>query len=619
VHVQETSGNQPASAASKPAPGQPPLLIYDGDCGFCVYWARYWQRLTGDRVEYRPYQEVAAQYPDITQAEFQRAVQYIAPEGRASAAEASFLTLSHASSKGFWLALYRYVPGFAPLSEWAYAFTAAHRLAFYRVSLLLWGGDHQPPRYDLVSFLFLRLLGLIYLSAFVSFAVQAQGLIGSHGILPLAEFVNNVAARFGPERFYLAPMVFWLNDSDAAIQAVCWAGAGLSLLLVANVLPRLCLFLLFALYLSLVYAGQTFMTYQWDLFLLEMGFAALLMSFAIMPGILLLRWLLFRFMFMSGVVKLLSLDPSWWDLSALSYHFLTQPLPTPLAWYAAQLPPGLLKLATGTMFVVELVLPFLIFAPRRLRFVPAFGFLLLETLIFLTGNYNWFNLQTMLLCLPLFDDAALRSVLSSRLLRFLQPKPQASRPAVTAAVSAVALLLVFCSLVRMDLRFGGSPPEFARTLDGWFSPLNVVSAYGLFSIMTTKRREIVIEGSYDDVEWHEYEFRYKPDDLTRAPPWNIPHQPRLDWQMWFAALDNPQRLRWFWRFLERLLENEPTVTVLLASNPFADKPPIYVRAQFYDYTFTDSEEKAKGQWWNRQLLGQYFPAVHLKVPVKRDN
>ncbi|HEY6656589.1 MAG TPA: lipase maturation factor family protein, partial [Methyloceanibacter sp.] len=314
-----------------------PLLIYDGDCGFCVYWARYWQKLTGDRVEYRPYQEVAARYPDIPQAEFQRAVQYIAPDGRrASAAEASFLTLSHAPGKGFWLALYKHVPGFASVAEWAYAFTASHRPAFFRISLLLWGRNHEPPRYDLLSFLFLRLLGLIYLAAFVSFAVQEQGLVGSHGILPLAEFVNNVAARFGPERFYLVPMVFWLNDSDAAIQAVCWAGAGLSLLLVVNVLPRLTLFLLFALYLSLTYAGQVFMNYQWEAFLLETGFAALLLSVATTPGIFLLRWLMFRFMFMSGVVKLLSLDPSWWNLSALSYHFLTQPLPTPLAWYAAQ-------------------------------------------------------------------------------------------------------------------------------------------------------------------------------------------------------------------------------------------------------------------------------------------
>ena len=138
---------------------------------------------------------------------------------------------------------------------------------------------------------------------------------------------------------------------------------------------------------------------------------------------------------------------------------------------------------------------------------------------------------------------------------------------MTIVVNALALLIVFCSLVRMDQRFGGSPPAWARTVDGWINPLNVVSGYGLFAIMTTKRREIVIEGSYDGAEWHEYEFRYKPGDIMRAPPWNIPHQPRLDWQMWFAALDNPQRLPWFWRFLERLLENEPTVTALLEEEP----------------------------------------------------
>jgi hypothetical protein len=379
-------------------------------------------------------------------------------------------------------------------------------------------------------------------------------------------------------------------------------------------LPRLCLFLLFALYLSLFYAGQIFMSYQWDLFLLETGFAALLLSFATTPGIWLLRWLLFRFMFMSGAVKLLSGDPNWWNLSALSYHFLTQPLPTPVAWYAAQLQPGLLKFATGATFFVELILPFLIFGPRRLRFCAAFGILLLEFCILITGNYNWFNLQTMLLCLPLFDDAAVRTILPRRLTE-LEAKPQTPRPAVTALVSAVALLVVFCSLVRMDQRFGGSPPEFARVVDGWFSPLQMVSAYGLFSIMTTKRHEIVIEGSDDGVEWHEYEFRYKPGDVARAPPWNIPHQPRLDWQMWFAALDDPQHLSWFWRFLERLLENEPTVTALLERNPFADKPPSYVRAQFYDYTFAGSAEKAKSQWWDRQLLGLYFPAVRLKAPA----
>ena len=267
-----------------------PLLIYDGDCGFCTYWARYWQNLTGDRVSYAPYQEVAAQYPAIPLAEFQRAVQYVAPDGKiASAAEASFLTLSHARGKGFWLALYRRLPGFAAISERVYAFIASHRPVFHRLSLWLWGSDYVPPRFDVVCWLFLRAIGLIYLAAFVSFGVQAMGLIGSHGILPLPEFIDAIRSKFGAERYWLFPMVFWLSWGDSAIQAACWAGAALSLLLVFNVLPRLSLLLLYVLYLSLFYAGQDFMTFQWDLLLLEAGFLALLLSMAPKLGIWLLR------------------------------------------------------------------------------------------------------------------------------------------------------------------------------------------------------------------------------------------------------------------------------------------------------------------------------------------
>jgi predicted DCC family thiol-disulfide oxidoreductase YuxK len=609
------AGNEAANSDDKPGAGSRPLLIYDGDCGFCGYWARYWQKLTGGRVAYEPYQEVGAQYPTITPGEFRRAVQYIAPDGhRASAAEASFLTLSHARGKGFWLTLYRKLPGFAAISELAYAFIAAHRPAFYRVSLLLWGKDYGPPRYDLVAYLFLRFFGLIYLSAFISFAVQAQGLIGSHGILPLPDLVDAATSRFGWQRFFIMPMVFWLNASDVAIEAVCWAGAGLSVLLLCNVLPRLSLPLLFVLYLSLLYAGQAFMTFQWDTFLLEAGFLALLLSFAKTPGIWLLRWLLFRFMFMSGVVKLASGDPNWWNLSALSYHFLTQPLPTPLAWYVAQLPSGVLKFGTGATFFIELILPFLIFCPRRPRFLAAFGVLALQSCIILTGNYNWFNLQTMLLCLILFDDAALQKILPRGLIRLL-PEPAAhdTRPmAVTAIVGVVALLIVLCSLVEMVERFGGKPPAFAQMIDRFVEPLHLVSAYGLFAVMTTKRHEIVIEGSDDGVQWREYEFRYKPGDVARAPLWNIPHQPRLDWQMWFAALDDPRRLPWFWRFIQRLLENEPTVTALLERNPFPGTRPAYVRAEFYDYTFAGGEVAARGIWWDRRSLGLYFPSAHLK-------
>lgn len=613
--MEQASSSGQQDAVDARAGDARPRLVYDGDCGFCGYWARYWQKLTGDRVEYRTYQEVAAQYPDIPLADFQRAVQYFAPGGdRSSAAEASLLTLGHARGKGLWLALYRRLPGFAPVAERGYAFIAAHRPAFHRVSLFLWGRNYAPPRYDLVSLLFLRAFGLIYLAAFVSFAVQARGLIGSHGILPLGELVHAIRGSVGAERYFLMPMVFWWSASDFAIQAVCWGGAALAVLLVLNVLPRTSLLLLYVLYLSLLYGGQAFMTYQWDTFLIEAGFVGLLMSFSTRPGIWLLRWLLFRFIFMSGVVKLASGDPNWWNLSALSYHFLTQPLPTPLAWYAAQLPPALLKVAAASMFIIELGLPFLIFLPRRLRFAGGFGILLLQSCILLTGNYNWFNLQTMLLCLPLFDDAALRRLLPQQLLRLTpeQPDTDVSHPSVRLAVGAVALLIVFSSLVQMDQRFGGDPPAAMRAIDRLIEPLHIVSSYGLFAVMTTQRDEIVIEGSDDGVQWREYEFRYKPGDLSRRPPWNIPYQPRLDWQMWFAALDDPRHLEWFWRFLQKVLQNEPAVMELMQRNPFPDKPPLYVRAVFYEYTYADRAQKAQGRWWDRRLLGLYFPSVRLK-------
>jgi lipase maturation factor 1 len=592
-----------------------PLLIYDGDCGFCIYWVRYWQRLTGDRVTYAPYQEVAAQFPEISPAAFQRAVQYVAPDGKiASGAEAALLTVSHASGKGFWLTLYRRLPAFAAIAERTYAFVAAHRGALYRPCLWLWGRDYEPPRFDLVAWVFLRAIGLIYLTAFVSFGVQALGLIGSHGIAPLSDFAGAVQSQLGASGYWQFPMVFWLSQSDFAIRAVCWAGAGLSLLLIFDILPRANSFFLYVLYLSLFYAGQTFLGFQWDLLLLESGFLALLLSMATRPGIWLLRWLLFRFMFLSGVVKLLSGDPTWANLSALSYYFQTEPLPTPLAWYIHHLPQGVLTAATAATLFIEIVLPFLIFFPRRLRFVAAFGILLLQLVILLTGNYAFFNLLTMALCLVLFDDAALRKVLPRSLIRFVQLHVRDIQPRKIAsyAVGAVGLLIVYVGLAQLHAVFTSRISIPAAWLNEEIAPLRIVNTYGLFAVMTTTLPEIIVEGSDDAVNWREYGFKYKPGDVMRRPRWNFPHQPRLDWQMWFAALGTAQDNPWFSMFLQRLLENSPDVTALLGNNPFPGKPPVYVRALLYDYRYSTPEEKAAtGAWWVRQPQGIYYPATSL--------
>jgi predicted DCC family thiol-disulfide oxidoreductase YuxK len=595
---------------------QLPLLIYDGDCAFCIYWVRYWQRLTGDRVTYAPYQEVAAQFPEIPVAAFQRAVQYIAPDGKiASGAEAALLTLSQASGKGFWLTLYRHVPGFAAIAEGIYAFVASHRAALYRPTLWLWGRDYEPPRFELISWLFLRAIGLIYLTAFVSFGVQALGLIGSHGIMPLTEFADAVRSQLGSASYSRVPMVFWLDQSDVAIQAACWAGTALSLLLIFDLLPRLSLFFLYALYLSLFYAGQEFMGFQWDLLLLETGFLALLLSMATRPGIWMLRWLLFRFMFLSGAVKLLSGDPTWANLSALSYYFQTEPLPTPLAWYVHHLPHAVLTAATAATLFIELILPFLILFPRRLRFVAAFGILLLQVVILLTGNYAFFNLLTMALCLVLFDDAALRRVLPNRVTRFVQGYVTDIKPRkiVSVAVGAFALLIVFTGLVQLNAVLNSRISPVGSWVLGEIAPLRIVNTYGLFAVMTTTLPEIIVEGSDDGVRWRDYEFKYKPGDVMRRPRLNAPHQPRLDWQMWFAALGTGSENPWFSRFMQRLLENSPDVTALLAINPFPRNPPLYVRALLFDYRYSSPEEKkATGAWWVRRPQGIYYPAVALR-------
>jgi predicted DCC family thiol-disulfide oxidoreductase YuxK len=592
-----------------------PVLIYDGDCGFCAYWARYWQQLTGDAVRYAPYQQVAADYPQIELAEFRRAVQYVTPDGRvASAAEASFRTLSHAPGKGFWLALYRHLPGFASISERAYAFIAAHRPAAHRVSLLLWGRDHGPPRFELTVWLFLRGLALIYLAAFLSFGSQVTGLVGSQGILPLQDFLAAAAQRFATERFWLFPTLFWFDASDIALKGVCWAGALLSVLLLVNVLPRLSLALLFVLYLALFYAGQVFTNFQWDLLLLETGFLALALSTGSQLSIWLARWLAFRFIFMSGLVKVLSGDASWAKLAALRYHFETQPLPTPLAWYANQLSDNALRIATGATLWIELALPFLIFLPRRARFVTAWGFLALQVLILLTGNYNFFNLLALLLCLPLFDDAALSRVLPTRLVHALKNHIGIASPGIWARgwVAVYAAISVLVGTAQIISTLGRSPlskgiAEFAEIV----APLRVVNRYGPFANMTTERPEIVIEGSRDGEHWREYAFKYKPGDVNRRPSWNIPHQPRLDWQMWFAALGTQDQNRWFGQLLLRLLQNSPAVVALLARNPYSDAPPTYVRALLYEYRFADAQEKKQGQWWTRQLIGIYYPPVQL--------
>lgn len=468
--------------------------------------------------------------------------------------------------------------------------------------------------YELTRWLFLKLLALIYLAAFVSFAIQAQGLIGADGILPLAEFLAAAKAQLD-QPYWMLPTLLWFSASDAAILGLCWLGAGAAVALLAGLSARALTVVLYLAYLSLFYAGQTFMAFQWDLLLLETGFIAIVLAWHAPSGVWLYRWLLFRFMFLSGWVKLASGDPTWADWSALQYHFETQPLPTALAWYAHHLPDGVLHFAVGATFFIELVVAFLVFAPRRLRFAAAGAFVLLELLILATGNYNFFNLLTIALCVLLFDDRAIARIVPARLRERIKPAATSvlvKRTAVTfaALITALGAMSFWATAHRTSL-----PAPILAVLRA-VDPLHAANGYGLFAVMTTTRDEIVIEGTADGKTWKPYHFRYKPDALDRAPPWIIPHQPRLDWQLWFAALSNFQRQPWFIQFATRLLVNSPPVTALLAHNPFPDAPPEALRAQRYRYQFTTPEERPQtGHWWKREYVGPYLPSIALRPTI----
>jgi hypothetical protein len=530
--------------------------------------------------------------------------------------------LAEVPGRGRWLALYRNVPGFAPITELGYRLIAGHRGAASRVTRLLWGGVAAKPTYFFASSLFLRLLAFCYLAAFVSLWLQIDGLIGPQGILPADRYLEWVRARTGADRFWLVPTLAWLSAGSGMLHFLCGAGAVASVAVLLGLAPTLGLGVTWLFYLSLSSIAQIFLGYQWDALLLETGLLAVFLfppswRLRLVPSRppsemvrRLLLWLLFRLMFSSGAVKLGSGDPAWRSLTALRYHYETQPLPTWIGWFFHQLPLSFQTVSCVVLFFVELAVPFLVFLPRRGKHL-AFAFLVpLQILIALTGNYAFFNLLAIALCVLLVDDV--------RLHRAPKPSPDATARrwprGFLFPFAAVILLASTIQLVLTLRRSTAGVPRPALVLIQWIDPLRSVNRYGLFAVMTTRRPEIVVLGSNDGREWFEYEFRWKPGDLGRPSQLVAPHQPRLDWQMWFAALGNIQENPWFVSFLGKLLDGEPSVLRLLAKDPFLGKPPRFVRAYLYDYRFTDWQTRRRsGLWWRRELLGEYCPVVSREM------
>jgi len=446
--------------------------------------------------------------------------------------------------------------------------------------------------------LFLRLLGVGFLIAFLSLLSQVTLLIGGRGLIPAGDYL---AGRHG---LLDAPTIFWLDHGNATLRGAAIAGAVLSLGPILNLAPRCCLAALWALYLSFVTVGQEFFAFQWDNLLLETGFLSLLIA----PGglrprdappphplaVFLMLWLVFRLHVESGAAKLLLGDPTWRDLTAMATYYETAPLPTWIGWWAHQMPLAAHRATAVLVYVVELGLPLLVWGPPAARAVAFAGMMGMQIAVALTANYGFFNYLSMALLLFVLDDRQLG--------RAPRPTPPARR---SIPLAVVTVLLVTLSIVQF-LPFVTPLRGLARTLlpvRSALEPFRSINAYHLFAQMTLVRREVVIEGSDDGVTWLPYEFRYKPGDPERPPPFVAPHQPRVDFQLWFLLLGHRPGARWFDALLARLLRDPQVVAPLFARDPFGGRAPRWVRVVTYRYAFTDvATRRATGAWWRRERL-----------------
>lgn len=515
--------------------------------------------------------------------------------------------------------------------------------------------DQKHPGHLWPRWIFLRCLGLIYFSAFYSLLFQIKGLIGPDGILPASDYLQAVASALPAQKLWFAPTLFWFGASDRALIAFCWLGVVASILVVLNVWPRASFLICFVCFLSFVCAAQDFSNYQSDGMLLEAGFIALFFVPAgFLPGLgranppsraslFLLQWEWFRIYFESGVAKLASGDVAWRKFTAMDDYYQNGPLPTWIGWYVQQLPHWFHASAVVYTLATELVFVWMLFLPRRFRILCFCIVTPFEISIILTANYTFLNYLVFLLGFLLFDDrliewlvpqgirsrleaitswslgkARVRSEVSEVHPNHNAPVPWRERlTPLRRSVAAVCFGLIFyaatAQLIWMFAPGFPLPQSPLRALE----PFRIANRYGLFAVMTHGRYEIEFQGSEDGKTWIAYPFRYKPQDIHEAPGIYAPYQPRFDWNLWFASLGPWQDSRFVVWTEERLIKNNGAVLELFAKNPFPDSPPQEVRSVIYQYWFTDLRTKrVNGNWWRRELLGEYAPALQRQPDGK---
>ena len=462
-----------------------------------------------------------------------------------------------------------------------------------------------PQPYLRARWIFLRSLGAIFFSAFYSLYFQIHGLIGPNGILPASTYLPAVRNAIGWRGYWYVPSLLWLSASDVALSVIVWTGIVASLAIIFNLWPRMSIAIAAICFLSFVAAAQDFSSYQSDGMLLEAAFLSLFFApsglrprlAAARPpmriALFLLQWEWFRIYFESGVVKILSGEEQWRNLTAMDRYYENGPLPTWLGWYVQHWPHGYHAFTAALTLIVELLVVWLLFFPKQSRLICFLITTPLQIGIILTANYAFLNYLVLFLGILLLNDHLLRG-----------PAPESRRdprPATIRTRVAAAVLVVF---------FMSSIAIFFMSRFQPLAPFRIINNYGLFAVMTRARYEIEFQGSYDRVNWTPYPFAYKPQDVRERPGIYAPYQPRFDWNLWFASLGSVEENRWVMNTEVRLLENSAPVLRLFRANPFRSKPPSAVRVLIWQYWFSSRAEKAKlGVWWDRRLIGAYAPTA----------
>jgi len=486
--------------------------------------------------------------------------------------------------------------------------------------------ERPGPSYWLTRLVFLRALGFIYLVAFLSLSQQLRGLIGAQGLLPASLYLRHVEQELGSGWPSLAglPTLFWASTSDAFMQAMSWMGLGMALAVVGGFANSVLLAALWALYLSFVHIGQIFYGYGWEILLLETGFLAIFLCPPLRIGLLprrtpppaaviwLLRWVLFRVMLGAGLIKLRG-DPCWRDLTCLMFHYETQPLPNPLSWALHQMPPWFHQMGALWNHFVELVVPFGLLGPRRVRTVAGLLQAAFQITLILSGNLSWLNWLTLALCIACFDDRALSRLfppgLRARVAELGELRPGRARKVVTWTLVGGVVLLSVNPVANM---LSGN-----QIMNTSFDRFHLVNTYGAFGSVGRERDEIVLQGTADEEvgdgsHWVDYEFPCKPGDVNRRPCVIAPYQVRLDWQIWFAAMSDSRSHPWLVHLAFKLLQGDEQALGLMASNPFPNGPPHAIRAELYRYEFT---RRGENGWWKRRRIEPWLPPLTLEDPT----